>query len=87
MYKCCCLDLADMYNYIKMVLKHTYTRYYQKTSRTPMNSLNLQDTKLIHRNLLHSYTQKMKDQKDKLWKQSHLLWHKKNNKILRNKPK
>ena len=52
-----------------------------------MNLVKLQDTKLIHRNLLHSYTQKMKDQKEKLWKQSHLLWHKKNNKILMNKPK
>ena len=77
MYKCCCLDLADMYNYIKMVLKHTYTRYYQKTSRTPMNSLNLQDTKLIHRNLLHFHTLTTKDQKWKLRKQSHLPSHQK----------
>ena len=28
-----------------------------------MNLVKLQDTKLIHRNLLHSYTQKMKDRK------------------------
>ena len=52
-----------------------------------MNLVKLQDTKLIHRNLLHSYTQKMKDQKEKLWKQSDLLWpKKKKNRILRNKP-
>ena len=31
-----------------------------------------QDTKLIHRYLLHSYTLTTKDQKDKLRKQSHL---------------
>ena len=46
-----------------------------------MNLVKLQDTKLIHRNLLHSYTQKMKDQKEKLWKQSDLLWPKKKKKI------
>ena len=54
-----------------------YTRYYQKTSRTPMNSLNLQDTKLIHRNLLHFHTLTTKDQKWKLRKQSHLPSHQK----------
>ena len=32
----------------------------------------LQNTKLIYRNLLHSYTLTTKDQKDKLRKQSHL---------------
>ena len=37
-----------------------------------MNSVKLQDTKLIHRNLLHSYTLTMKDQKEKLRKPSHL---------------
>ena len=31
----------------------------------------LQDTKLMHRNLLHSYTLTMKDQKEKLRKQSY----------------
>ena len=30
-----------------------------------------QDTKLMHRNLLHSYILTMKDQKEKLRKQSH----------------
>ena len=37
-----------------------------------MNLTKLQDTKLIHRNLLHSYTLTMKDQEKKLKKQSHL---------------
>ena len=32
----------------------------------------LQDTKLMHRNLLHSYTLMMKNLKEKLWKHSHL---------------
>ena len=40
---------------------------YQSSS---MNSVKLQDTKLIHRNLLHSYTLAMKDQEEKLRKQS-----------------
>ena len=34
--------------------------------------LKLQDTKLIHWNLLHSYTLRMKNQKEKFRKQSHL---------------
>ena len=34
--------------------------------------LKLQDTKIIHRNLLHSYILIMKDEKEKLRKQSHL---------------
>ena len=34
--------------------------------------IKLQDTKLMHRNLLHSYTLTMKDQKEKFRKQSHL---------------
>ena len=37
-----------------------------------MNSIKLQDTKIIHRNLLHSHTLTMKDQKKKLGKESHL---------------
>ena len=37
----------------------------------------VQDTKLTHRNLLHSYTLTMKDQKEKLKKQSHLPSHQK----------
>ena len=37
-----------------------------------MNIVKFQDIKLIHRNLLHSYTPTMKDQKEKLRKQSHL---------------
>ena len=36
-----------------------------------MNSVNLQDTKLTPRNLLHSYTLTTKDQKEKLREQSH----------------
>ena len=37
----------------------------------------LQDTKLIHRNQLHFYTLTMRDQKEKLGKQSHLSSHEK----------
>ena len=37
----------------------------------------LQDTKLIHRDLLHFYTLTTKDQKEKLRKQSHLPSHQK----------
>ena len=36
-----------------------------------MNIVKLQDIKLIHRNLLHSYTLTMKNQKDKLRTHSH----------------
>ena len=42
-----------------------------------MNLVNLQDTKLIQRTLLHLYTLTMEYQKEKLRKQSHLLSHKK----------
>ena len=37
-----------------------------------MNLVKLQDTKLVHRNPLHPSTLTMKDQKEKLMKQSHL---------------
>ena len=37
-----------------------------------MNLVRLQDTKLMHRNLLHSYTLMMKNLKEKLRKHSHL---------------
>ena len=36
------------------------------------NLVKLQYTKLMHRNLLHSYTLMMKNLKEKLWKHSHL---------------
>ena len=36
-----------------------------------MNTVKSQDIKLIHRNPLHSYKLTMKNQKEKLWKQSH----------------
>ena len=36
------------------------------------NLVKLQDTKLMHRNLLHSYTLMMKNLKEKLRKHSHL---------------
>ena len=36
-----------------------------------MNTVKLQDIKLIHRNPLHPYTLTMKNQKEKLRKQSH----------------
>ena len=38
-----------------------------------INSVKFQDIKLRHRNLLHSYTLKTKEQKEKLKKQSKLL--------------
>ena len=45
----------------------------------------LQDTKLMHRNLLHSYTLTTKDQKEKL--RNNPIHHcNKKNKIPRNKP-
>ena len=37
-----------------------------------MNLIKSQDKTLIHRNLLNSYTLTVKDQKEKLRKQSHL---------------
>ena len=37
-----------------------------------MNLVKSQDTKLIHRSLLHSYTLKTKGQKEKLKKQSYV---------------
>ena len=40
-----------------------------------MYLVKLQDTKLTHRNLLHSYTLTMKHQKEKLRKQFHLPLH------------
>ena len=50
-----------------------------------MNELDkFADYKINTRNLLYSYTLKMKDQKQKLRKQSHVQLHQKN-KILRNK--
>ena len=54
-----------------------------------MNLVKLQDTKLIHRTLLHSCILIMKDQKERLRKQSHLSPHQnktKQNKTPRNKP-
>ena len=43
-----------------------------------MNLAKLQDTKLIHSNQLHFDIVTMKDQKEKLGKQSHLPLHQKN---------
>ena len=42
----------------------------RKLLGSPMNSVNVQDTKLIYRTLLHFYTLIMKDQKEKIRKQS-----------------
>ena len=42
-----------------------------------MSLVKLQDTKLIHRNLLYFYTLAMKDQKEKVNKKCHLLLHQK----------
>ena len=47
-----------------------------------MNLVKLQDTKLMHRNLLHSYTLTIKDQKEKLRKHSHPPLQKKGIKYL-----
>ena len=47
----------------------------RKVQSSSMNSVKLQDTKLIHRNLLHFCTLTTKDQKEKLQKQSHLPSH------------
>ena len=52
-----------------------------------MNLVKLQDTKLIHRNIVHAYILAMRQQKEKLRKQSHLPpAKKKKNKVSRNKP-
>ena len=48
-----------------------------------MNLVKSQDAKLIHRNLLHSDTLTMKDQKEKVRKELQLTYIK-NNKILTN---
>ena len=50
-----------------------------------MNLEKYQDRKLMHRNLLHSYTLMMKNLKENLWKHFHLTLQIKN-KIPRNKP-
>ena len=42
-----------------------------------MNSLNLQDAKLIYKNVLHFYALTMNYKKEKLRKQSHLRLHQK----------
>ena len=46
-----------------------------------MNLVKSQDTKLIHRNLFSSYTLTVKNQKEKLRKQSHLPFNKMNKPI------
>ena len=47
-----------------------------------MNIVNLQDIKLTHRNPLHSYTLTMRKQKEKLKKQFHSPWQRKEKKYL-----
>ena len=42
----------------------------RKLLELSMNLVKLQDTKLMHRNLLHSYTLTMRNQKEKLRKHS-----------------
>ena len=49
----------------------------RKLLDSSMNLVKLQDTKLIHRNLLHFYTLTTKDQKEEFKKQSHLPSHQK----------
>ena len=51
-----------------------------------MNLVKLQDTKSIHKNQWQAYKLKVKNQKEKLRNESHLLLQQKN-KISRNKPK
>ena len=51
-----------------------------------MNSVKLQDTKLIYRYVLHFCILTLKDKKQKLRKQFHLLSHQKNKKQ-KTKPK
>ena len=51
-----------------------------------MNLAKLQDTKLTHRNRLDFYGLKMKDQKEKLGKQSHLPSHQKHTNITNTVP-
>ena len=46
-----------------------------------MNLVKLQDTKLIHRNIVHAYILAMRHQKEKLSKQSHLPPAKKKKRI------
>ena len=50
-----------------------------------MNLAKLQDTKSIHKNQWQAYKLKVKNQKEKLRNESHLLLQQKN-KISRNKP-
>ena len=45
-----------------------------------MNSQNLKDPKLMHKNLFQSYTLTTKEQKEKLRKQFHLALQQKKNK-------
>ena len=61
--------------------KSLYIRYYkwkilkmlsENCQNSSMNLVKLQDTELILRTLLHSYTSVMKHQKERLRKQSHL---------------
>ena len=59
------------------------TKSYQKKEIATL--VKFQDTKLIHRNPLHSYTLTMKNQKEKIRSNSIHYFNKKN-KIPRNKP-
>ena len=49
----------------------------EDATRKLLELINLQDTKLIHRNPLHFYTLTVKGQKEKLRIQSHLASHEK----------
>ena len=64
-----CLQMT--WYYTEKILKMLPENYYSSSN----NSINLHDKKLIHRNLLLSYTLKMKAQKEKSRKQSHLPSH------------
>ena len=53
---------------------HRNTKYSTKELLLSLNLVKLQDTKLIHRNLLYFYTLAMNSQKEKFEKKSHWQW-------------
>ena len=73
----------DNYHMISFIRENLKNKRNNQSSS--MNSVKLQDTKLIHSNLLHMYEITTKDKKEKVRIQSHLSSHQKD-KISRNKP-
>jgi len=61
-----------------LYIKNPEDRHHPKSVKSSsMNTTKFQDTKLIHKNLLHFHTLITNYQKEKLRKQSHLQLHKK----------